>query len=117
METKNIIIGIDVGGSTTKIVGFRSQNGKHELISPMLVTATDAITTNGYSNKDFLYSLFDEFYGQSGVPYGCRSVLYDDSTLENLTMGTARIYTIIILTIPAAIAVLGVVVIRRRKNR
>ena len=27
------IIGIDIGGSTTKIVGFRSEGSKHELIS------------------------------------------------------------------------------------
>lgn len=39
------IIGIDVGGSTTKIVGFRVDGKQHELIAPMLVRATDAITS------------------------------------------------------------------------
>ena len=39
------IIGIDIGGSTTKIVGFRETDGKYELISPILVTAADAITS------------------------------------------------------------------------
>lgn len=47
------IIGIDIGGSTTKIVGFRAENGKHELISPMLVRATDAITS--------IYGAFGKF--------------------------------------------------------
>lgn len=39
------IIGIDIGGSTTKIVGFQSDGESNKLVSPMLVTATDAITS------------------------------------------------------------------------
>lgn len=39
-------IGIDVGGSTTKIVGFRHlTDGKRELISPLYVRATDPVTS------------------------------------------------------------------------
>ena len=53
------IIGIDIGGSTTKIVGFRTNNGKHELISPMLVTATDAITS--------VYGAFGKFTMENGL--------------------------------------------------
>ncbi len=40
----SVIIGIDVGGSTTKIVGFRIENGKRELIEPQFVRANDPIT-------------------------------------------------------------------------
>ena len=40
----SVIIGIDVGGSTTKIVGFRENNGQCELIEPMLVSANDPLT-------------------------------------------------------------------------
>lgn len=40
-----IIIGIDIGGSTTKIVGFDVSGGKRELIQPMFVKATDPITS------------------------------------------------------------------------
>lgn len=47
------IIGIDIGGSTTKIVGFRAENGKYELISPILVRATDAVTS--------IYGAFGKF--------------------------------------------------------
>ncbi len=42
---KNIIIGIDVGGSTTKIVGFNMKSEKRELIEPLFVRATDPITS------------------------------------------------------------------------
>ena len=53
------IIGIDIGGSTTKIVGFRVENGKHELITPMLVRATDAITS--------VYGAFGKFTMENGL--------------------------------------------------
>ena len=53
------IIGIDIGGSTTKIVGFRLENGKHELITPMLVRATDAITS--------VYGAFGKFTMENGL--------------------------------------------------
>ena len=42
---KNVILGIDVGGSTTKIVGFNYSTGKRELIEPLFVRATDPITS------------------------------------------------------------------------
>ena len=40
------VIGIDVGGTTTKIVGFRiGENGTKELIAPQFVRATDPLTS------------------------------------------------------------------------
>lgn len=39
------VIGIDVGGSTTKIVGFRSDGDQSRLIEPLFVRATDAVTS------------------------------------------------------------------------
>lgn len=40
------VIGIDVGGTTTKIVGFRCHNGeKPVLIEPQFVRATDPVTS------------------------------------------------------------------------
>ena len=41
---KNTVIGIDVGGSTTKIVGFDYSAGERKLIEPLFVRATDPIT-------------------------------------------------------------------------
>ncbi len=41
---KHIIIGIDLGGSTTKIVGFDTACGENRLIDPLFVRATDPIT-------------------------------------------------------------------------
>jgi len=40
----SVVIGIDVGGSTTKIVGVRSTGGVAELIEPQFVRANDPVT-------------------------------------------------------------------------
>lgn len=80
-------------------------------------SVSDALVTNGYANKDFLYSVFENLFGQTGVPYGAKVIRVQDTTLENLTMRAARGYTILLLVLPAALAVVGTVVTRRRKNR
>lgn len=48
-----VVIGIDVGGSTTKIVGFRKENGIQQLINPLFVKATDPMTS--------IYGAFGKF--------------------------------------------------------
>lgn len=53
------VIGIDVGGSTTKIVGIRYDGDNMELIEPMLVRATDAITS--------VYGAFGKFTMQNNL--------------------------------------------------
>ena len=50
----SVVIGIDVGGSTTKIVAFREgADGKRELIEPQLVRANDPLTA--------IYGAFGKF--------------------------------------------------------
>ncbi len=52
----SVILGIDVGGSTTKIVGFDKNK---ELISPMFVKANDPLTS--------LYGAFGKFTDTNGI--------------------------------------------------
>ena len=61
MDSRSVnVIGIDVGGSTTKIVGFREDaNGSRELISPFLVRATDPITS--------IYGAFGKFTSENNL--------------------------------------------------
>jgi len=54
------VIGIDVGGSTTKIVGFKmNDSGDNQLISPFLVRATDPITS--------IYGAFGKFIAENNL--------------------------------------------------
>ncbi len=58
----NIVIGIDLGGSTTKIVGFDTTDGKNKLIQPLFVRATDPITS--------VYGAFGKFLEINGFRLG-----------------------------------------------
>ncbi len=51
------VIGIDIGGSTTKIVGFKKN--QKELIEPLFVRATDAVTS--------VYGAFGKFTMQNAL--------------------------------------------------
>ena len=54
------VIGIDVGGTTTKIVGFRKgADGTKELIAPQFVRATDPLTS--------IYGAFGKFTSENGL--------------------------------------------------
>ena len=81
------------------------------------LTATEALVSDGYANRAFVYAVFEHALGAQRLPYGCNSVNYDTATLEDLTMGKARLYTLAIALIPTAVAITGVFVIVRRKNR
>lgn len=113
---------VDDAGSYTvaacaEISGFGERVASVFVVSSVYISVSDALITNGYANSDFLYALIDDFYGRDGVPYGCDVVRADTSTLENLTMGTARIYTVLIFAVPTAILITGAVILVRRKNR
>ena len=55
---RRAMIGIDVGGSTTKIVGFHNNDGQHRLIGePLFVRATDPITS--------IYGAFGRFTAEN----------------------------------------------------
>lgn len=54
-----VIIGIDVGGTTTKIVGVSLENGKIKLIQPQFVRANDPITA--------IYGAFGKFTAENGL--------------------------------------------------
>ncbi len=94
-----------------------AEPAKMFFVPSVYLTADDAMVTNGYSNKDFIYSLFDVFYGAENMPYGTKSVLQASTMLENLTLGASLVYTAVLMAIPAVLAVLGTVIIIRRKNR
>lgn len=55
----SVVIGIDVGGSTTKIVGFDKADDANKLIDPLFVRATDPITA--------LYGAFGKFTDQNNI--------------------------------------------------
>lgn len=55
------VIGIDVGGSTTKIVGFRQNKDGYSLIEPQIVKANDPITAT--------YGAFGKFTDENNLKF------------------------------------------------
>lgn len=53
------VIGIDIGGSTTKIVGFKNDGKTSTLVEPLFVRATDAVTS--------VYGAFGKFTLENGL--------------------------------------------------
>ena len=54
-----VVIGIDVGGSTTKIVGFKREEKGYSLVQPLFVRATDPITS--------IYGAFGRFTNENDL--------------------------------------------------
>ncbi len=54
-----MIIGIDVGGSTTKIVGFKNEGGNRVLVEPQFIKANDPVTAT--------YGAFGKFTDENGI--------------------------------------------------
>ena len=54
-----VVIGIDVGGSTTKIVGVREEDGRRSIIHPQLVKANDPVTAT--------YGAFGKFTDENEI--------------------------------------------------
>ena len=58
----SVIIGIDAGGTTTKIVGAYLKDGKIELIKPQFVRANDPLTA--------IYGAFGKFTTENKLSTG-----------------------------------------------
>ena len=92
-------------------------SGNIFVVSSIYLTANDSLMTKGCANRDFIYSVFDFVFNSNNAPYGCTPIHFNNESLENFTMRTARMYTVLILTVPVIIAVVGVVILKKRKNR
>lgn len=89
------------------------------VVPSIYMTASDAMLSNTYANKEFVYSIFEGIFGTDGdMPYGARSVaLSGENLIENLTMAEARLFTVIAMLPALAAAIVGIVILKKRKNR
>lgn len=103
--------------ATATVVNDGGDNANIIVLATSYITATDAIVSDGYSNKDFVYAVFDELFSAELPPYGCKSIVFETDNLQGLTMGSARAFTVIAIVIPVIIAAIGAVVVIKRKRR
>lgn len=87
------------------------------LSSSVYFLANDALNSASYTNRDILLSTLETASGMP-APVGCRVLAVSNEYLEDLTMGTARLYAwLLIAALPLAVAAVGVAVTIRRKTR
>ncbi len=81
------------------------------------VSSAAAMVTNGYSNKDFMFSVMNYGFGSTAMPIGCVDLVFVGDILQGFTMSTARLFTALIMAIPVIIGIVGAVIVIRRKYR
>ena len=87
------------------------------LTASYYLTAGDALNSNEYGNEDYLYGLMAQ-NRDIPMPLGCTLVHIDNTRLDNLTMQSARWWTVLLaVALPVSVAVTGFVVLYRRKER
>ncbi len=97
---------------------YGTKQGTLIVSGSIYLTASDAMISDGYANRDFFFALFEVLAGkEGGTPYGCLPMMLTQNVMNGLTMKTARILTVCLLLIPVAVGVTGCVVLVRRKNR
>ena len=107
----------DGGYTVAALAPASGGQGSVALISAEAFAEVDTMETDGYGNKEFLFSLLREITGAS-APIGCGVLQINTYPLEDMTRGTANVYLAIFgVTIPLAVALTGVVVLRRRYHR
>lgn len=75
------------------------------------------LQSNSYGNTDFLLTALRAI-GREPVPVGLEFKPFADSTIDTVTTSEATQYTVVLAAVPAlCAAVVGVVIIVRRKNR
>ena len=106
----------DSGSYCVAAVSELDSGAKIFVIPSIYLTSSGALVS-GYANRTFMYALFDNLYGAENMPYGCNMALYNTQILENLSGEMRRVYTVLIMAVPVALALTGVIVTVRRKNR
>ncbi len=96
---------------------YHGKRGHVAMIAAEAFADIDSMETDGYGNKEFLFSLFRETMGAVS-PIGCGVVQINTYPLEDMTRGTANVYLAVFAgAIPLAVALTGFFVLRRRSHK
>ena len=96
---------------------YHGKRGNVVMVAAEAFADVDTMETDGYGNKEFLFSLFRETTGAVS-PMGCGIVQINTYPLEDMTRGTANVYLAIFAgVLPLAVAVTGVLILRRRTQK
>ena len=96
---------------------YHGKRGYVAMVAADAFADVDTMETDGYANKEFLFSLLKETTG-ANTPIGCGVVLLNTYPLEDMTRGTANVYLAVLAgVLPLAVALTGIFVLRRRAHK
>ena len=96
---------------------YHGKRGSLAMIAAEAFAEVDTMETDGYGNKEFLFSLIKEMTG-APAPIGCGVLQINTYPLEDMTRGVANVYLAVFAgVIPLAVAVTAVFVLRRRAHK
>lgn len=105
------------GARTVCAVSRDAGGGTLVVCADFYLTASDALDTDEYGNRDFFFACLSIF-GGAGTPLGATMLAFEDTALHDLTMRSARLWTALLcVVLPGAVAAGGVVYLRRRRRR
>ncbi|MCQ2385083.1 MAG: GldG family protein, partial [Clostridia bacterium] len=108
----------DENGFPVAVLAETDGGGRIFLASAKGIAEKELTETDGFANRDLLFSLIA--YGDPSltVPEHCGELPLNMSPLEGMTRGTAnRYFAVLTLGVPLAFGLFGAVLVRRRKNR
>ncbi len=87
------------------------------LTSSVFLLANDVMNSGTYINRDVVLSVIEDASGMT-APVGCRLLPIENQRIEDLTMGVARLYAVLLtLALPLAVAAVGTLVCIRRRRK
>ena len=117
---KNGALVSDTGSYPVFAVSRRTEGGTTStvfLTSSVYLLANDALNSATYQNRATLLASLERSVGRP-MPVGCTILSIGSDRLEDLTMGTARLYAVLLsVALPLAVLGVGAFVTVRRKIR
>ena len=87
------------------------------LTSSVFLLANDVMNSGTYINRDVVLAAIEDASGMT-APVGCRLLPIENNRIEDLTMGVARLYAVLLsVALPLAVCAVGLFICIRRRRK
>ena len=87
------------------------------MTSSVFLLANDVLNSGTYINRDVVLSAIEDASGMT-APVGCNLLPIENNRIEDLTMGVARLYAVLLsVALPLTVGAVGVLVCVRRRRK
>lgn len=117
-DGKPVSEGVHTVAAVSEIGGKDGKTGRLILFGSTGLGDAALLDLGSYGNETLLYSLLEYTGAVEVTPIGCGVVVLNSYPLTNLSSNTANLYFVLLTVgVPAVIAALGLLFVRRRRSR